>query len=131
VWFGVVFTISEFLIFKSATDPISNKNFLSAEIRQITNFRGLKSDRWLKLDIEIGYLNQLWSAEWALKDNLLMWSWAALISLNKKMSHFCWKTSSFVHPFWGALYYLLQCGIRAEFHFYTVSIEHVKCQKLN
>jgi hypothetical protein len=37
-------TISRFLIFKLATDPISIENSLSAEIRQVTDFRGLKSD---------------------------------------------------------------------------------------
>ena len=46
-----------FLIFKSATDPISIENSLSAEIRQVTNFRGLKSDRWPISVMEIGSLN--------------------------------------------------------------------------
>jgi len=34
-WFVVLFTISRFLIFKSATDSISKENYLSAEIRQV------------------------------------------------------------------------------------------------
>ncbi len=34
--------------FKLATDPISRDNFESAEIWEITNFRGLKADQWLK-----------------------------------------------------------------------------------
>ncbi len=54
----VLFTISRFLILKLATDPISIENFLSAEIGQVTNFRGLKSDRWPILVMEIGSLNQ-------------------------------------------------------------------------
>jgi len=33
-----VFTISRFLIFKLATDPISIENSLSAEIWQVTDF---------------------------------------------------------------------------------------------
>jgi hypothetical protein len=35
------------------------ENFISAEIRQFINFRGLKSDQRPKLVIEIGSLNQL------------------------------------------------------------------------
>jgi len=53
-------TISKFLIFKSSKYPnlIQNfQNFLSAEIRQVTDFRGLKLDWWSKLVIEIGSLN--------------------------------------------------------------------------
>jgi hypothetical protein len=57
-WFVVLFTISRFLIFKLATNPISIENSLSAEIRQVTNFRGLKSDKWPILVMEIGSLNQ-------------------------------------------------------------------------
>ncbi len=57
-WFVVLFTISRFLIFKSATDPISIENSLSAEIRQVTNFRGLKSDQWPISMMEIGSLNE-------------------------------------------------------------------------
>ncbi len=53
----ILFTISRFLIFKSATDPISIENSLSAEIRQVTDFRGLKSDRWQISVMEIGSLN--------------------------------------------------------------------------
>ncbi len=78
---------------------------------------------------------------WMSKSTLKCWvgikgqlAYAKLGSTDKfeqKMSHFCWKTSLFVHPFCGALYYLLQCAKRAEFHFNTVSIEHVKRQKLN
>jgi hypothetical protein len=56
-WFVVLFTISRFLNFKSATDPISIENSLSAEIGQVTNFRGLKLDRWLISVMEIGSLN--------------------------------------------------------------------------
>ncbi len=56
-WFVVLFTISRFLIFKSATDPISIENSLSAEIGQVTDFRGLKLDRWPILVMEIGSLN--------------------------------------------------------------------------
>jgi hypothetical protein len=33
---------------------ISIENYLPAEIRQVTNFKGLKSDQWLKSVIEIG-----------------------------------------------------------------------------
>jgi hypothetical protein len=43
-----MFTNARFLNFKMANDPISRDNFESAEIREITNFRGLKSDQWLK-----------------------------------------------------------------------------------
>jgi hypothetical protein len=53
----VLFTISRSLDLKSATDPISIENSLSAEIGQVTGFRGLKSDRWLILVMEIGSLN--------------------------------------------------------------------------
>ncbi len=55
--FVVLFIISRFLIFKSATDPISIENSLSAEIGQVTNFRGLKSDWWQISVMEIGSLN--------------------------------------------------------------------------
>jgi hypothetical protein len=55
-WFVVLFTISRFLILKSATDPISIENSLSAEIGQVTNFKGLKSDPWLISVMEIGSL---------------------------------------------------------------------------
>ncbi len=58
MWFAALFTISKFLIFKSATDPISIKNSLSAEIGQVTNFRGLKLDRWPISVMEIRSLNQ-------------------------------------------------------------------------
>jgi hypothetical protein len=58
-WFGVLFTISRFLIFKSATDPISIENSLSAEIRQVIDFRELKSDRWQISVMEIGSLTGL------------------------------------------------------------------------
>jgi hypothetical protein len=37
---------------------ISIENSLPAEIRQGTNFRGLKLDRWPILVMEIGSLNQ-------------------------------------------------------------------------
>ncbi len=37
-WFVVLFTISRFLIFKLATNPISIENSLSAEIGQVTDF---------------------------------------------------------------------------------------------
>ena len=53
----VLFTISRSLNLKSATDPISIENSLSAEIRQVTDFRGLKSDRWPISVMEIGSLN--------------------------------------------------------------------------
>ncbi len=39
----VLVTISSFLIFKLATDPISIEDYLSAEIRQVTDF-GLVAD---------------------------------------------------------------------------------------
>ncbi len=58
MWFVVLFTTSKFLIFKSATDPISIGNSLSAEIGQVTDFRGLKLDQWPILVMEIGSLNQ-------------------------------------------------------------------------
>jgi hypothetical protein len=45
------------LNFKSVTDPISIENSLSAEIGQVTNFRGLKLDRWPISVMEIGSLN--------------------------------------------------------------------------
>jgi len=54
----VLFTISSFLIFKLATYPISIENSLSAEIEQVTDFRGLKLDWWLILGMEIGSLNE-------------------------------------------------------------------------
>jgi hypothetical protein len=47
-----------FTIFKLATDPISIENSLSADIRQVTNFRGLKFDQWRKLEIETLGQNQ-------------------------------------------------------------------------
>ena len=53
----VLFTISRSLNLKSATDPISIENSLSAEIGQVTDFRGLKSDRWPISVMEIGSLN--------------------------------------------------------------------------
>ena len=53
-----LFTISRFSIFKLATDLISIENSLSAEIRQVTDFRGLKSDQWPISVMEIGSLNQ-------------------------------------------------------------------------
>jgi len=56
-WFVVLFTISRFLILKSATDLISIENSLSDEIGQVTNFRGLKSDQWPISVMEIGSLN--------------------------------------------------------------------------
>jgi hypothetical protein len=56
-WFVILFTISSFFIFKSATDLISIENSLSAEIGQVTNFRGLKSDQWPISVMEIGSLN--------------------------------------------------------------------------
>jgi hypothetical protein len=40
-----------------ATDLISIENSLSAEIGQVTNFRGLKSDQWPISVMEIGSLN--------------------------------------------------------------------------
>jgi hypothetical protein len=52
-----LFTISRFLNFKSATDPISIENSLSPEIGQVTDFRGLKSDQWPISVMEIGSLN--------------------------------------------------------------------------
>jgi hypothetical protein len=54
----VLFPISRFLILKSATDPISIENSLSADIGQVTNFRGLKLDQRPILVMEIGSLNQ-------------------------------------------------------------------------
>ncbi len=57
MWFVFMFTISLFLIFKSATDPISIENSLSAEIGQVADFRGLESDCWQKFLIEIESLN--------------------------------------------------------------------------
>jgi hypothetical protein len=48
-----LFTVSRFLNFKSATDLISIENSLSAEIGQVTDFRGLKSDWWLISVMEI------------------------------------------------------------------------------
>ncbi len=60
----VLFTISRFLMFKLATDPISIENSLSAEIGQVTNFRGLKSDWWLISVMEIGSLNQPIHEQW-------------------------------------------------------------------
>jgi hypothetical protein len=56
--FVFIFTISKFLIFKLATDPISIENSLSAEIGEVTNFRGLKWNRWPNLVTEIRCLNQ-------------------------------------------------------------------------
>ena len=56
-WFAVLFTISRFLNFKSATNPISIENSLSAEIGQVTEFRGLKSDQWPISVMEIASLN--------------------------------------------------------------------------
>ncbi len=53
----VLFTISRFLILKSATDPISIENSLSLEIRQVTNFRGLRLDQRPISVMEIGSLN--------------------------------------------------------------------------
>jgi hypothetical protein len=47
-----MFTISRFLIFKSTTE-----NSLCAEIKQVTNFGGLKLEQQPKLVIEIGGLN--------------------------------------------------------------------------
>jgi hypothetical protein len=44
--------------FQIATDPISIENSLSAEIRQVTDFRGLKLDRRPISVMEIGSLNQ-------------------------------------------------------------------------
>jgi len=55
--FVALFTISRFLNFKLATDLISIENSLSAEIRQVTDFRGLKLDRWPISVMEIGSLN--------------------------------------------------------------------------
>jgi hypothetical protein len=55
----VLFTISRSLNLKLATDPISIENSLSAEIRQVTDFRGLKSDRWPISVMEIGSLRAL------------------------------------------------------------------------
>jgi hypothetical protein len=56
-WFVVLFSISRFVIFKSATNPISIENSQSAEIGQVTNFRGLKSDQWQISVMEIRSLN--------------------------------------------------------------------------
>jgi hypothetical protein len=56
--FVSVFTLSKFFILKLATDMISIENFLSADIGQVTDFRGVKLDRWTKSVIEIGSLNQ-------------------------------------------------------------------------
>jgi hypothetical protein len=53
----VLFTISRSLNLKSATDPISIENSLSAEIAQVTDFRGLKLDQWPISVMEIGSLN--------------------------------------------------------------------------
>jgi hypothetical protein len=53
----VLFTILRFLDLKLATDPISIENSLSAEIGQVTDFRGLKLDRWPISVMEIGSLN--------------------------------------------------------------------------
>ncbi len=58
MWFVVLFTISRFFIFKLATDLISIENSQSAEIGQVTDFRGLKSDQWPISVMEIGSLNQ-------------------------------------------------------------------------
>ena len=55
--FEVLLTISRFLILKLATDPISIENSLCAEIGQVTDFRGLKSDQWPISVMEIGSLN--------------------------------------------------------------------------
>jgi hypothetical protein len=49
--FVFTFKISKFLTFKSATDLISMENFLSAEIKQVTNFRSLKLNWSLKLPL--------------------------------------------------------------------------------
>jgi hypothetical protein len=57
--FGLCLCVSKVLIINLAIGPILFENFLSAEIRQVSNFRGLKSDRLPKLIIEIGGLNQL------------------------------------------------------------------------
>ncbi len=43
---------------KSATDPNSIENSLSAAVGQVTDFRGSKSDWWPILIMEIGSLNQ-------------------------------------------------------------------------
>jgi hypothetical protein len=56
-WFVILFTILRFLIFKLATDLISIENSLSAEIGQVTDFRGLKSDQWPISVMEIRSLN--------------------------------------------------------------------------
>jgi hypothetical protein len=45
--FMFMFTIA-ILNIKLANDSISRDNFESAEIWEITNFRGLKADQWLK-----------------------------------------------------------------------------------
>jgi len=44
--------------FQISHHPISIENFLSAEIGQVTDFRGLKSDWWPISVMEIGSLNQ-------------------------------------------------------------------------
>jgi hypothetical protein len=43
--------------FQIATNLISIENSLSAEIGQVTDFRGLKLDRWPISVMEIGSLN--------------------------------------------------------------------------
>jgi hypothetical protein len=48
-----MFTIARFLNIKLANDSILRDNFESAEMLEVTNFRGLKSDWWLKSVIEI------------------------------------------------------------------------------
>ncbi len=48
-----VFTFSKFFILKLATDLISIENFLSADIGQVTDLRGVKLDRWPKSVIEM------------------------------------------------------------------------------
>ncbi len=58
MWFVPLFTILRFLIFKAATDLISIENSISTEIGQVTNFRGLKLDRWPISVMEIRSLNQ-------------------------------------------------------------------------
>ena len=52
----VLFTISRSFNLKLATDPISIENSLSAEIGQVTDFRGSKSDWWPISVMEIGSL---------------------------------------------------------------------------
>jgi hypothetical protein len=49
--------VDNFKVFKFQIGHISIENSLSAEIGQVTNFRGLKSDRWPILVLEIGSLN--------------------------------------------------------------------------